>query len=137
MTMAIGDDQLKQQLRAAGLKATPARMAVLRLLRRSAAPLHVRDVLRALGRRAPDQATVYRALRSFSAAGVVDEVLLQAGAVRFEIAARPHHHHVTCERCGRIEDVTAGCVKLRPAPAAFRRITQHAVEFSGICKKCA
>lgn len=135
--MGIQNDQVKSQLRGAGLRATPARMAVLRLLQECAEPMDVQDMLRGLGRRAPDQATVYRNLSALVTAGLVKEVALKVRVVNYEVADLPHHHHLICEKCGFVEGVTVRCDDLKPVKKSFRTVKSHNLEFVGICQKCA
>jgi Fe2+ or Zn2+ uptake regulation protein len=129
-------DNVREQLREAGFKATPARVALLSLLAREAKPLAVPSILRRLSAEA-DQATIYRALNSLVKAGLVAKLRIQSGIAHFEFAALPHHHHLICEKCGLVEDVTACCEDPKPAVSSFRQVTQHNLEYSGICEMCA
>jgi Fe2+ or Zn2+ uptake regulation protein len=131
----MNEDKLRAQLCEAGLKATPARLAVMALLQRHQKPISVQTVMAKLKRVDPDQVTVYRILSSLVQAELVREVYVEKGISSYEIADRPHHHHLICEKCGFVEDVTACCDD--PKPVAFRTVTHHNLEFMGICEKCA
>ena len=130
-------NQSATALREAGLRATPARRAVLSILRNSTEPLDAAAIMDKLPQPAPDQATVYRILTSFAEAELVRPVMIKPGTTSFELTDRPHHHHLICERCGYVEDVTACCDDPRPTPKTFQAITNHQLEFTGICTKCA
>lgn len=134
--MTSSQQSLSENLRQVGLRATPARLAVMRLLRRSAKPLDAQAIWQRLGAAAPDPVTVYRILASLAAAGLVRQIQLTAGVSSYESTHLPHHHHLTCERCGYIEDVVAAC-ETTPVVDSFQVVTHHTIEFSGICKKCA
>ena len=136
-----GVEKIKQdmaeQLRAAGLRATPARAAVLKLLISRAKPMEAQEILQLIPAGMADTATVYRILHSLTQAGLARAVQLRAGAVSYEAAGLPHHHHVICEKCGLVEDVTACCDNPKPIAIGFQKVTGHTLEFSGICKACA
>jgi Fur family ferric uptake transcriptional regulator len=55
----------------------------------------------------PNQVTVYRILDSLLQAELVREVYVAKGISSYEIADRPHHHHLICEKCGFVESVSA------------------------------
>jgi len=128
-------ERIKKQLRQAGFKATPARVALLALLEERAKPLEVSVIMGQIKVEA-DQATVYRALRLLAQAGLVRRVQMQAGAAHYEFAALPHHHHLICEKCGLVEDVMVCCDNQRPLVASFSQVTNHNLEYSGICNDC-
>lgn len=133
--------KLSAALRDAGLKATAPRMRVLAILHASATPLCVADIVRASSG-AIDQVTVYRALDSFVAAGLVQLVELQRDRRYYELADRAHHHHLVCRSCGKTEDVDAcGIERMQRAlerlSRTFRSVDAHALEFFGTCNSCA
>lgn len=125
------------KLRQAGLRATPARIEVLKILTTNAVPLDVQAILRRLHRTAPDQATIYRILTSFVKAELARPVTVRPSVVSFEATDRPHHHHLICEKCGYVEDVSNCCDAPKPTPKSFQAVTSHQLEFMGICTKCA
>lgn len=126
----------RDQLRNVGLRVTPARVAVLQALTNQNSPTEVHGIMRGM-KNSVNQATVYRILRVFTRAGLVKSVVIQGGGVRYELASLPHHHHVVCEKCGRMEDVEGCLVRGVPSNRSFAAITGHRLEFLGVCKKCA
>jgi Fe2+ or Zn2+ uptake regulation protein len=99
------------------------------------------DELRdALSRRGvpADFSSVFRALRRLEDGGEVVRIELGDGKARFE-AAREHHEHVRCERCGAIAAVP-GCLLARADPVVERRtgfsVTGHRLLFAGVCPDC-
>lgn len=134
-------ERFRTTLREAGYKATPARLSVLDVMRVSREPLSPRGLIRRVGKRF-DAATVYRTLKHLTAAGMVRPVDLRHNHAHYELADRDDHHHVTCMRCGRIEDMR-GCEAthmygtiLRNSKQ-FAEIRQHSLEFYGVCTGCA
>lgn len=140
--MKTDQNLLKNQLRETGLRATPSRLAVLQLLQQSAKPMDVSTIIESFPTsHQPDQATIYRILESFTAAGLVKKVMFDTSSTWYEIASLAEHHHAICTNCRRIEDIP-GC----PAAAmentvlkhsGFASIDNHSVEFFGLCKACA
>ncbi|HEY8756767.1 MAG TPA: transcriptional repressor [Candidatus Dormibacteraeota bacterium] len=128
-------------LRAAGLRATPQRLAVLGALEDAGgAHLSADEVWQ---RTAPkprmDRSTVYRILADLTAAGLLKQVRLRDGVSRFEIQSVEHHHAV-CTECGATMDIDATLVgswagQLRSA-AGFV-IGRDALLLTGLCRACA
>ena len=132
------------RLRAAGLKVTQPRLQLLGVLASNHKPRAVKDVAEALRGSGIDTATVYRSLEALEHAGIVRRVEFKLGHAFYELAEAhaEHHHHVVCRRCGNVTDVDA-CIGdalkrevLTQAPD-FAEISDHALEFFGVCKKCA
>lgn len=82
-------------------------------------------------------ATVYRALHALVEAGELTEVRLPGeSCVRYELAAKPHHHHFRCQTCNRLFDLP-GCVPLtKLMPPGFRML-RHDIVLYGLCAQCA
>lgn len=134
-------DDIKTILRKNGLKATSARIALLALLERTAAPLSAQALIERLGDQI-DQATVYRALQSLKERHIIRQVDLRHNHAHYERTTGEEHHHLVCLRCGTIEDVHQCNIDhmhhtVLAHAKNFARIEQHALEFYGICKRCA
>jgi Fur family transcriptional regulator, ferric uptake regulator len=95
---------------------------------------HLRRRSRGLGR-----ATVFRTLEALVAAGVARR-LEREGHVYGYVACRPdHHHHLACDRCGRVEEIGEAYI----APVAERvaadlgfTIDDARLDFYGLCGDC-
>jgi Fur family ferric uptake transcriptional regulator len=99
--------QFKDQLRAAGLRATASRIAVLKHLRDARRPLSHADVVEALTEDTWDRATLYRNLIDLVGAGLAQKVELGDRLWRFSAAsAEAHdgslHPHFICTECGNV-----------------------------------
>ena len=127
-------------LRARGLRVTPQRALVFRLVRQlgaehpSAESVHVGAT-----REMPSLSlrTVYTILGELVDLGVIRPLDVGTGSKRFCI--NPHrHHHLVCSRCGRITDVFVDVGPLEVPPDQRRGflITDHEVVFRGICAAC-
>jgi Fe2+ or Zn2+ uptake regulation protein len=133
--------EFRRMLRERGCKATPPRLLVLEFLEHAKKPPSAQDIIEALAGKM-DQATVYRILGIFKRTGLIRQVDLRHNHAHFELARENEHHHLICTRCGRIEDVEECSVEETHAAILrrskhFASITQHALEFYGVCKKCA
>lgn len=129
-------------IRAAGMRVTGPRTAMLRALAKARSPLSVEEVRRAAGKDA-DLVTAYRTMESMEKLGLVRRHLLESGKNLYELAdpSRPdhHHHHVVCRVCGRMDPIE-GCraaeFEKAAAKMGFTELT-HVLEIYGVCSGCA
>lgn len=93
-------------VRAAGLKLTPQRIAIVRAL--AADPSHptAQEIFDRLQASMPTMsfATVYNTLDALAQAGLCGSLSLSPGPARFDPNMVPHHH-VVCDGCGLVRDV--------------------------------
>ncbi len=128
------------KIRAAGFRATRARIALLEYLSRLRTPESIQEISAAL-KKELDQVTAYRILDSFKKAGLVRELDLRQGRLLYELSDEGDHHHVVCKKCSLVEEFH-GCDYERIAQKAikqvhFATIDSHAVELFGICSSCS
>jgi Fe2+ or Zn2+ uptake regulation protein len=133
---------MKTTLQKAGLKATAPRTRLIETLAREEKPIAAAEVAKKL-KGEMDEVTVYRNLEALADARVVSRSDFHHGHAEYELSSdRPHHHHLVCEQCGKTEDIP-----LCPAQAIEQRIItrsrnfinirSHALEFFGLCTRCA
>ena len=130
------------RLRDAGGRVTRQRLLVADALSTVARQVTAQELYERLRRHNPriGRATVFRTLEALVAAGVARR-LEQDGHVYGYVACRPeHHHHLACDRCGRVEEIDEGYV----APVAERvsldlgfTIDDARMDFYGRCSRCA
>lgn len=97
---------LPEQLRAAGLRITRPRLAVLGAV--SALPHADTDsILGAVRVELPSVShqAVYDSLHALTAAGLVRRIQPSGSVARYETRIGDNHHHVVCRSCGAIADV--------------------------------
>ena len=94
------------------------------------------------------QSSAYRNLVVLEEAGVVHRIITSDDHARFELTEAitgQHHHHLICERCGMIYDVTLPAdleqaleraLAGEAARLAFRG-DHHRVDLVGLCEACA
>lgn len=130
--------QAPRTLASAPFRATPKRIALMAVLQKAGQPLSA-EVLHSQMQEI-DLVTVYRNLQEFLKAGIVHEVRFKDGIVRYELA-HTHHHHIVCTTCGLVEELDMCDVALEKKALKharhFRTVSEHALEFFGVCKKCA
>jgi Fur family ferric uptake transcriptional regulator len=110
-----------QNLHAAGLKATAARIRILQLLEQSPARhLSAEEIYRLLldAHEEIGLATVYRVLSQFETAGLVVRHNFEEGRSVFERSSADHHDHMVCIDSGDvIEFINEDIEKLQRAVA--------------------
>ncbi len=136
-------------VRAAGLKLTPQRMAIVKELAADETHPTAQEIFERLQPGLPTMsfATVYNTLGALSAAGLCSAMSLSPGSGRFDPNMTPHHH-VVCDVCGAVRDVPAGAAV---AEGALEFTTARAVAqvapgfdvrsveriFRGVCAACS
>jgi Fur family transcriptional regulator, ferric uptake regulator len=131
----------KTELREVNLKATPARIAVLKILEKIGQPLDVATIKSELKKNGinADPATVFRMMNSFSDKGIVQEINLRESKLRYEYTARTAHHHFTCDNCKSITDISDCNIEELQKNIQKKKgllVTRHSLEFFGLCKDC-
>lgn len=131
----------KEELREMQLKATPPRIAVLRYLESKKEPLDAKSIFNHLHKRNIDidPATVFRILNVFTDKGIAKQIQLNEGKFRYELNRNDGHHHLICEHCGRIEDMSDCSIGELETDIQKRKqflVKSHSLEFFGLCKQC-
>ena len=128
-----------EDLRNVGLKVTTPRLKILSLLE-NATEKHMKaeSIYRQLGKsgEAIGLATVYRALALFEAAGLITRHQFEGGQTVFELERGPHHDHIVCVRCGRVEEFFDKVIEERQREIAEKlgfTLSDHALTLYGEC----
>jgi Fur family transcriptional regulator, peroxide stress response regulator len=132
-------DAIVATLKAKGLRVTPQRFAVYaNLLSRTDHPT-VEQLLVDLNQYCPvsSQATIYSSLQALRTAGLIREVLLEAGVSRYDAKVEPHHHF-HCQSCGSIEDIGWDALPVVEFDLLRVGLQAHAYEITvrGCCDRC-
>ena len=101
------NEDTRLAIRAGGLRATPARVATLNLLRQADSPLTHADVAEHLAELGVDKATAYRNLSDMANAGLLRRTELGDHVWRFEAIGegedeQANHPHFVCVDCGGV-----------------------------------
>jgi Fe2+ or Zn2+ uptake regulation protein len=141
-------DRMLAGVRAAGLKLTPQRLAIVRELAADESHPTAQELYERLRAALPTMsfATVYNTLDALAAAGLCVGLALSPGSSRFDPNMEPHHHLV-CDRCGSVRDVPSPPAADPPEDDPVRRaISRVAPGFEvrsverilrGLCAACA
>lgn len=93
-----------------------------------------------MGKHDADVVTLYRNVESLKEMGLIKQIKLRDRQAYYELSYAPHHHHLICTSCGKLEDVKVRepvLTKTFLKNHGFTRITDHSLEFFGICGACA
>jgi Fe2+ or Zn2+ uptake regulation protein len=130
-----------EKLKNHGERETALRKAVVGILERNKEPISTQEILEKLTAKklSANKTTVYRQLATLVEYGLVREIRLADRSVRYELGD-DHHHHLVCTNCHRVEDISFN-EDLERQEAIIKRtkkfkVTHHALEFFGLCKKC-
>jgi Fe2+ or Zn2+ uptake regulation protein len=127
-------------LRAAGMRQTPQREAILRVLEASDRPLTVEEIWGSMEARRSGLPTVYRNLERFVQEGWAESILGPDQVMRFvRCLSAHHHHHLSCEECGRMVEVDGCGLETSLAAMEIRsgfRVTRHQLHLFGVCPQC-
>lgn len=131
-------DQLIKSLKVAGCKLTPTRLSMLEVLSRAGKPISTQFILSKT--KNIDVATVYRNLISLQKVGLIRKITLHKNTDYYELHTN-HHHHIICRSCGVFEDFELCHLrdmskKTLQHSTKFSSISDHSLEFYGICKLC-
>src|SRR5271163_3154439 len=121
-----------RDLKRAGLKMTPQRIALVRLFAEDDSHPTAQDLFERLRPVFPSMsfATVYNTLDALARANLASIVRLpgkRGDAARFDPNSNPHHHAV-CDQCGAVLDIAAGT--LAPTAGAAKRLERAAPGFA-------
>ena len=132
---------LEQMLRAADLRVTRPRLAVLGAVHdhphadTSSIIGFVREDLADVSHQ-----TVYNALHALSGAGLLRHIQPPGSVARYESRVADNHHHLVCRSCGKIEDVDCA-IGAAPCMTASDdhgyAIDECEIVFWGLCPGCA
>jgi len=134
-------EELTEQFRAQGLKVTPQRQTIFRVLAETSTHPTAEAVYAQVSRELPTISlrTVYQTLNDLAAMGEIGALDLGTGSTRFDPSLEPHHHLV-CDSCGRIDDLHAEfpgvAVPATPEAAGFE-VASTEIVFRGRCRTCA
>jgi len=142
---APAHETLRTQLRAAGLRVTAPRVAVLQRLHAATGPVSHADLAETLSPDGWDRATIYRNLADLTEAGLVRRADLGDHVWRFELRGEvpahetaASHAHFVCNSCGTVSCLPGDTVQIKPAggPRALRTRCFE-VQLKGTCDRCS
>jgi Fur family ferric uptake transcriptional regulator len=130
-------DSLSQQ----GYRMTPQRLMILQAIEDSHEHVSAEEIYAQVAARFPNVniSTVYRNLELLKKLGMVYEIDLGEGRIRYHAEGKGHHHHLVCQKCGAVMDVEeAALSSLREVllrDYGFLAELKH-VGIFGLCEGC-
>ena len=127
-------------IKAKGKRLTKVRKAIIEILIQSPCLLSTFDLLSKLKARKiqPDRSTMYRELMFLVQNHIINKNII-AQKDYFELPT-DHHHHLVCTGCNAIKKVVMGNHLAKEEKQLEKNheftITNHSVEFYGLCKNC-
>ncbi|MBP6045308.1 transcriptional repressor [Candidatus Woesebacteria bacterium] len=128
---------VQKKLKQKGYRITQSRLSILSEI--ESHPLTAAEIHQKLTKRhiRIDLASVYRTLELLASMGEVETVHIGDGSLRFE-RSNAHHHHLICDTCGSIGDITIHedvFIKEVAQKSRFQ-VKKHSLEFFGLCVNC-
>jgi Fur family peroxide stress response transcriptional regulator len=138
--MTTRAERMLADLKRAGLKLTPQRIAIVREIADDLSHPTAQALFERLRPAFPTMsfATVYNTLDALAGCGLTGSLNL-GGAVRFDPNTDPHHHAV-CDACGLVVDIGVDVAIDAAAPACldisgFRVLREERI-YRGLCDRC-
>lgn len=137
------DPERSTQLRAAGLRVTQPRLAVIRVL--ETRPHSGADAVTTAVRETLPVSTqaVYDVLNTLSERGVVRRFQPAGSVARYELRTDDNHHHLVCRSCGSVTDIdcaTGAAPCLEPSDLDVHApgfvVDEAEVTYWGVCSTC-
>lgn len=131
--------ELTEIFRARGLKVTPQRQCIFRVLHGSGVHPTAEAVYAAAASEMPTISlkTVYQTLHDLADMGEIQQIDLGTGSSRFDPNTDGHHHFV-CGRCGLVRDLYVNPrVRLPAGELDGFTIDSTEVVLRGLCRDCA
>jgi Fur family peroxide stress response transcriptional regulator len=132
------EDMAVIKLKEIGLKITPQRQAILKLLRRNRTHPSAEGIYSEILKKYPgiSFATVYNTLSKLIEAGEIRELDIDPNKKRFDPCVTPHTHFY-CKVCEKIFDIVCDS----SLPLNIKKIDGHQVDviqlnLKGVCKTC-
>ncbi len=135
MRTGTRESAMLAELKRAGLKMTPQRIAIVRELADDLTHPTAQDLFERLQVDFPTMsfATVYNTLDALARLGLTGALRL-GNAVRFDPNTTPHHHAV-CDACGLIIDLPAPATAPKVEVTGFSIRTEERI-YRGRCDRC-
>jgi len=133
--------ELTDRFRAEGLRVTPQRQVIFRLLQGNDEHPTVEALYEAARAEMPTISlkTVYQTVHDLEAMGEVSLLDLGTGSVRVDPNVEHPHHHLICTLCNKVRDVVIDVGPLT-VPSDARQgfhVDDVEVHFRGICDECS
>lgn len=136
----LSAEGIKDLLSLHGINKTQSKIKILQIVSESSRPISVQEIYERINESC-DLSTVFRSITQFKEKGIISEVNLEEGFLRYEIKPHDHsehHHHVLCRVCGDIRNIEECDLKQfeKSIEKLGFKLMEHRLEFTGVCSKC-
>ena len=141
MTQDHHNEDYQRVIRQRGYRVTPQRQLILEAVRAGKGHSTPEQVYMRVARKAPalNRTTVYRTLEFLAEQHLIASADVGTGGKVYEMASEAPHHHLVCEKCGKIEQIPHGTLdrafKQIDKDHGFKVTTNHLALF-GLCAHC-
>jgi Fe2+ or Zn2+ uptake regulation protein len=131
--------ELTELFRAQGLKVTPQRQAIFRVVHDATDHPTAETVYESVSADMPTISlrTVYQTLNDLASMGELRALDLGTGSTRFDPMAEPHHH-IVCTRCGAVRDLIVDFpdVAVPSRQLGGFAVGEAEITWRGLCPSC-
>lgn len=124
-----------------GYRLTPQRVMILSAIEDSDHHISAEEIHAQVATKYPQVniSTVYRTLELLKRLGLIYEINLGEGRIRYHSEGKGHHHHLVCQKCGAVIDIDESTL------ARLKDVLLHRYNFSaqlrhvaifGLCENC-
>jgi Fur family transcriptional regulator, ferric uptake regulator len=129
------------KLKEKGYRLTPQRMMVVEAIHSVDQHISAEEIYEKVKEKYPfaNISTVYRTLELLKALDLVNEIDLGDGRIRYHPSEKGHHHHLICNKCGKIidlpESTLSPLIEMLKDEYKFKADLKHLAVF-GTCSDC-
>lgn len=133
-------EKLTKTLRNHGMKITPQRLMIFRILENNSSHPSAEDVCKRVKKIYPTVSftTIYKTLETLRDLGELRELIIDEDRKHYDPNITMHHH-VICSACKKINDIVddfSSHIKLPDSVHKDYTVSGFQITFYGTCKKC-
>jgi Fur family ferric uptake transcriptional regulator len=131
--------RVMRQLSERGFRETGARRAIVETVLNKDGQFSARQLHEDLRRWGIGRATVFRTLDLLVELGVLNRLHTDDRCSFYIVCADQHHHHLVCERCDAVQEISDARVERSVRAMAIEsgfRAREHHLEIVGVCRNC-
>jgi Fur family ferric uptake transcriptional regulator len=128
-----------RQLSERGFRETDARRSIVESVLNKDGQFNARQLHDELRPWGVGRATVFRTLDLLVELGVLNRLHTDERCSSYIVCADQHHHHLVCERCGAVQEISDARVERAVRAMAVEsgfRAREHHLEIVGVCERC-
>ncbi|HRN96206.1 MAG TPA: transcriptional repressor [Candidatus Levybacteria bacterium] len=133
---------VKAKMKMGGHRTSATRELLIDIFQTQKSPLSVPELLELLKEKntTVNKTTLYREVEKLVNHDILKEVYFKSDKVRYELSNAPHHHHIVCVECKRVDDISMPKDVLTQEKKIKNllnyKVLDHSLEFFGVCKSC-